>query len=107
MFSQAAGLPSDVIAGIEDWVTTVRPSRQRSPAGPTSSASPSPSPREFEDLRRELEREVGQARIELERERQRRDIAEAETAGLRATLQKLVQEKMACKLCSTAVKEMR
>ena len=85
--AQDEGLPSDIIAGIEDWVTSI----QRSPMGrdPTSSATPSPLSREVQDLRldcRELERELAQVRTGLDRERQRREIAEAETAGLRETL---------------------
>ena len=80
-------MPSDIIAGIEDWVTSI----QRSPMGrePRSTASSSPPSREVQDLRldcKELERELARVRTELDRERQRRDIAEAETAGLRETL---------------------
>ena len=80
-------MPADTIADIEDSVAAI----QRSPRGrnPRPSSPPSPSSREAQDLRfdcRELERELVRVQTELDRERQRRDIAEAETAGLRDTL---------------------
>ena len=86
-------MPSDTIAAIEEWVTAVR-----RPVGktPTSPASQSPPSRQVQDLKfdcRELERELARARTELDRARMRRDIAEAETAGLRETLQSHIPSK--------------
>lgn len=88
---QDAYFPSDIIAGIDDWVTAI----QHSPVGQTttSAGSASPSSEELLSQRKELKRELTQARTQLERERQRRDIAEAETAALRETLLKHVPSK--------------
>lgn len=96
-YPQATGLPASTIAGVEDWVKAVR----RPHAAPSSPASPSPSSerspsREEEDLRlhcKELKRELARVRTELKRERDRREIAEAETSGLRETLRSHIPSK--------------